>query len=343
MFSRLELQNFRSYKEAGFDLGPGVNVIIGPNASGKTNLLEALYVLSRGSSFRTDDTALIRAGAGWSRVDAMYNDDQITIKLITTNSSPRKTYLKNDKAVKHHQTSVVLFEPDQLRIVHGPPDLRRAWVDSLIGQTDQLYQDALDRYTRALRQRNRLLKNNAHPDELFVWEIKLSEYGSQLVAKRLSLIHWLNQKIEPLYQKLANNKDKISLSYKSTLGADYGSELLLGLQSRRDRDKLIGFTTIGPHRDDIAIFFNGQLLSETASRGERRTLYLCLKFLEAQWLQEHKNDTPILLLDDLFGELDDKRKRQLQTILMGHQIIITSTDDHPVGNKLGASKRVIKL
>lgn len=343
MIESLRLQNFRSYKDAQFDFSPGVNVVVGPNGSGKTNLLEALYVLSRGTTFRGDDHTLIRHRASWARLDATVGSDSLTLKLQRQSPSPRKTFLKNNKPAKRPGLAQVLFEPDQLRMVHGPPELRRGWIDNLLTQLYLDYADTLQNYQRALRQRNRLLHQGGGKDDFFVWEIKLSEYGAKLVERRVELIQRLDTKLQPFYHRLTGSRDSLHLAYQTPFGADYASQFMSELARRRAQDTLRGYTSVGPHRDDLRLEFNKIPVADIASRGERRTLYLTLKFLEAEVLEDALSIKPIMLLDDLFGELDDRRKRHLQSALVDHQIIITSTDDHPAKGILPATKRVIKL
>lgn len=342
MFKSLRLQNFRSYQDQSFEFGPGVNVVLGPNGSGKTNLLEALYIMSRGSPYRGDTSSLIRHGADWSRIDAQTKNDSYTMKIRAVEESARKQLLKNDQPTRSTNIQVVLFEPDQLRMVHGPPELRRGWLDELLAATELTYALALKNYQRSLRQRNALL-GHGRDDDLFVWEMKMSEYGAVVAHSRRRLINHLSGRISELYQSISGSKDKVELSYTSAFGETYASEFLRGLSERRARDRHIGFTVVGPHRDDLAIRFNRSSVADTASRGERRTLYLALKFIEVALVEAATGQPVVLLLDDLFGELDDRRKRHLQSVLVEHQIIITSTDDHPATGILPASKRVIKL
>jgi DNA replication and repair protein RecF len=342
MFKSLRLENFRSYEKAEFELGPGINIVVGPNGSGKTSILEALYLIDRGVSFRGEASSLIRRGAEWARVDAADASHRYALKLQSGEGGTRKSLLADDKPVARGATRTILFEPDQLRVVHGPPELRRAWLDELLGRLEASYPLALKNYQRALRQRNSLLAHGSS-DDLFVWEMKMSEYGALVAEGRRGLVERLNERLNELYQAVSGSRDVLQLGYSTPFGENYSSDFLAALGNRRDSERRYGFTTVGPHREDLTINFNGLPAAPHASRGERRTIYLSLKFMELGLIETAYGQKVVLLLDDLFGELDDRRKRHLQAALHDHQIIITSTDDHPIQGALPAAKRVIRL
>jgi DNA replication and repair protein RecF len=220
---------------------------------------------------------------------------------------------------------VVLFEPEELRLVNGSPARRRKFLDQFIGQIDPMYQISLRRYEKALKQRNTLLKKpNSKKDDLFVWNIALSEHGSYITEKRIEFVNNINEKINDVYKSISGNQDKVNLSYSYNTGQNSQQKLFSELDNSFDKDKIIGTTSIGPHRHDLIFTFNKSPAKEISSRGEVRTIILALKFIEMEILESIYNDKPIILLDDVYGELDESRQKKLGNITRDHQVIITS-------------------
>jgi DNA replication and repair protein RecF len=335
MLADLRLQNFRSYKDDQFELDPGVNIIVGPNASGKTNLLEAVLVVSRGSSYRVKDSDLIKFNEPWSRIDTnLTTGDSRTVKFETGLSSQvSKTYIVGDKSYKrltlNHKLPVVLFEPDNLRLFSGGPERRREYLDDLLEQLKPGYSNIRKQYKRVLNQRNALLKHptKAINQQMFPWNLRLSELAGHVVQNRSELVEQIDSKTGDLYKQLAQNKTKVVLEYQSAWSpASYETNLLKKLENDLDLDQARGFTASGPHREDLAVFFNDRPSQEVASRGEIRTAVLALKITELELLKQARDLTPILLLDDVFSELDGKRRHALTDYLKTYQTFITTTD-----------------
>lgn len=332
MISDIRLQRFRSYKDDSFEFDPGVNIIVGPNASGKTNLLEAILAIARGNSFRAKDAELISFGKPWARIDT--STPARTVKLQRQdNGQVRKEYEINDRKLTrlalNKQIPTVLFEPNHLLLLHGSPELRRDYMDRLLEQLVHGYSQLLRDYKRALAQRNALLKHSSDAArQLFAWDIRLSETGGKIAAERLNLLARLDKKFNRTYQALAGSKDKeVLLSYETICQAnDYTSSLIKQLEARQASDIERGYTSAGPHRDDLAVSFNGHPASETASRGETRTTLLALKIIELELIEESRGQKPILLLDDVFSELDGARRMALTEAIKDHQTFITTTD-----------------
>lgn len=331
MFTDIRLQHFRSYGDASFEFSPGVNIIVGPNASGKTNLLEALLVLSRGSSYRAKDADLVEFDQPWGRLEA--HDTANHSRTCKLAGSPAvKTYELDGKVYKRlgvNQTlPVVLFEPNHLQLLGGAPELRRAYLDDLLEQTTAGYGSLRRQYRRTLAQRNALLKHGGRADmELFPWNLRLSQLGGQIVRERSALAGRLDQTIPKLYKDISNASTIVSLQYASRWAADgYESHLLKKLEADTETDRQRGFTGAGPHREDLVVEFDGHPAAEAASRGETRTLVLALKALELQILQAARGTTPLLLLDDVFSELDGRRRHALTSHLQPYQTFITTTD-----------------
>lgn len=334
MITSIRLQNFRSYTDEAFDFEQGVNIIIGPNGSGKTNLLEALLVACIGKSYRTKDIDLIANTKDWARLDAfMETSEQRTVKLKKTGEVTQKTFELDDKTLRRlllqHTLPVVLFEPNQLQLLTTSPEQRRQFIDDLLEQTDPVFLQEKRSYNRALSQRNRLLKSGSASlrNEVFVWNVRLSELGNKLVQKRLRLLERFNERMTPAYQSLAVSKEKLTLTYISKHQLDnYASDLLKKYEQNIDKEIMQGYTLYGPHRDDIQIDLNNRPIQISASRGEIRTILLGLKMQEVELITNARNSRPILLLDDVFGELDGKRRKSLTEFLDKYQTFITTTD-----------------
>ncbi|HVI60602.1 MAG TPA: DNA replication and repair protein RecF [Candidatus Saccharimonadales bacterium] len=349
MITDLRLQNFRSYRDASFELGPGVNIVVGPNASGKTNLLEALLVLARGGSYRAKDSELVSFGRPWARLDAhLARGGQRTVKL-TPSGAPAKTYELDGKTYQRlslaHSLPVVLFEPEHLRLLSGGPERRRDYLDDLLEQTLVGYGSLRRQYRRALAQRNRLLKQpGASQAQVFPWNVRLSELAGQIVRARDQLAGRLDSDTGKLYRKLSGTRAKVNLEYQARWPAEqYETGLLKALDASLDQDRQYGFTSAGPHREDLAVLFNGRPAQEMASRGEVRTAVLALKIIELKIIEEIRQTTPLLLLDDVFSELDGKRRHALTDYLAPYQTFITTTDADAVIGHFTESANIIPV
>lgn len=352
MISDVRLQHFRSYKDESFEFDPGVNIIVGPNASGKTNLLEALLVCCVSGSYRVRDHELIAHKRRWARLDAHTEHNQRTIKLEANDASNRlkKTTIIDNKPylrLPMAQTlPVVLFEPNHLQLLHGSPELRREFIDNLLEQTVVGFGLLRRQYRRALAQRNALLKTDgsmAQP-QMFVWNIRLSELGGQIADHRRDLLKSFSKRLTPLYQELSKTNGKIKVTYNSTCGeGNYSSGMLRKLDTGTVLDFQRGFTAHGPHRDDLVFELNNHPASEVASRGEIRTLILALKIIEMHLLETARDQKPLLLLDDVFSELDTSRRKALTDHLNKYQTFITTTDADVVVHHFMEQCRIIPL
>lgn len=348
MIQSIRLQHFRSYVDDSFEFDPGVNIIVGPNASGKTNLLEALLVVARGNSYRVKDVDLIEHNQPWARLDALVDGGDRTVKIVCE-PIPSKTYEIDGRSFKRlsldRTLPVVLFEPNHLNLLTGSPEKRREYLDELLSQTVAGYAVLIRSYRRALAQRNRLLKSGrVRSQELFPWDVRLSELGARIVRAREALVQAMNAKVAGLYGDLSKSETLVAMSYQTGVGSEqYESTMLRQLELRRDDDVLRGYTTFGPHRDDFIVYFNGTPAEEVASRGETRTFVLGLKILELQLLEEKRDQTPLLLLDDVFSELDGARRQALTQHLQPYQTCITTTDADVVAHSFTKSSNIILI
>lgn len=350
MIAGIRLQNFRSYKDDSFEFEPGVNIIVGPNASGKTNLLESIMFSCIGTSYRAKDIDLISHDKPWARLDTDSTDgNHRTIKLELESIKAKKTIEidggKNLRMPKSKSVPFVLFEPNHLQMFHGGPELRREFMDNLLSQINPEFARNKNHYKRALVQRNSLLKSGvSSKDQIFVWNIRLSDLAGAIVAERLRLVNEINDRIQSIYSNLSGIKSSVSIKYKSKCNADsYASSMLKALESSYDLDLVRGFTSSGPHRDDIDVILNDSNVKESASRGEIRTIVLAMKIIEQQILEDATGQAPLMLLDDVFSELDGHRRRALTEFLSGHQVFITTTDADVVIQHFTETCNVIAL
>lgn len=325
----LSAQNIRSHDNFEVGLSPTITVITGNNGSGKTSLIEALYIALQGSSFKGSDNDILRHDTSWWRIKVDFDDE--TKRIITFNpelNNKKKKFTVDNKDIYRlapkYRYPVVLFEPDDLRLLHGSPSRRRQFIDRFISQLDPTYLNSLHKYERALRQRNNLLKKQfIQKDEVFAWDIILSEHGAYVIEKRIAFIEQLNSKLNEAYNKIAKSKDNIAVHYSHTYIGDIKQKLLNDLNLHQDRDSIVGFTSTGPHRHDVIFRFNDSPALSVASRGEVRSIVLALKFLEVDIIRKITGQNPIILLDDVFSELDDTRQKSL--LSAETQIVITST------------------
>src|SRR6266550_3300683 len=253
-YRHLKLQGFRSYTNFDVTLGPGVTIIVGPNGSGKTNLLEALYVISTGSSFRVGDKDLVNHNAEWFRIQALYDDDT---RILTYNpadtQSPKHFSLDGIKRTRlsyQQKIPVVLFEPDHLRLLSGPPSARRDYLDSVLGRLQPDFARARSQFERALLQRNNILRHAQRhtpvlDDQLFAWDIKLAELAESIVERRVGLISFINQYINELYSHIADAPSKVSLEYQTDIPlSHYKQKMLARLNALLNKDIVRGFTGV---------------------------------------------------------------------------------------------------
>jgi len=333
--SEITLHQFRSHHEATFQFDPKVTFICGPNGAGKTNILEAINILFTGKSFRDNDEELIEFQHDWWRVEGIL--DGVTRDVRYQPSQQRAKQLHIDEVNKGRFTSrqqlpVVLFEPDDLLMIHGSPSARRRYIDDCILSVEPSYRQTLAKYERSLLQRNNLLKNkalstSARKDSLFVWDVSLSELGAVIMAKRLEIVEQLNTQLSEIYSQIAGESQTLTVSYESKSHLPPSSSTLLQeLHHSLSHDVARGMTTVGPHRDDIGFVLNDTSAKHTASRGEVRSIILSLKVAFARLMEEQHNTTPIVLLDDVFSELDVTRKSKLIAMMDTYQCIITDTE-----------------
>lgn len=321
---RVGMTNFRSHEKILVDFNTQTTEIIGENGCGKTSILEAIYEVLQGKSFRSVDREIMRRGADFYRVNLEYDDGRT---VAVTYDGVKKEFVCEDKKVrrltKKFKYPIVLFEPDDLNLISSSPTSRRNYFDRIFSQLSDAYADSLLRYNKALRQRNELLKQESLDfGDLFSWNVLLTKHGMELVETRRSLVEKINQSLTDVYRSIAENTDEVELKFESEVRSE--GEFLGVLEQCFSRDKILGHTSFGVHRDNYDFIFNGSVADGSASRGEVRSSILALKFIEANLTLEILKKQPIVLLDDVFSELDEVRQKCLVKNFKENQIILTS-------------------
>jgi DNA replication and repair protein RecF len=346
----IELVNFRSYEDRRFRLSPNINLVVGPNASGKTNLLESVFVLALTRSFRAHDKELVRHDQDFYRVVGQGKGQEFALAYSNQDGKQEKKVSHNQakKPLAQHigRIQVVLFEPGDLDMVAGAPEIRRRYLDYILCQTDRQYLLVLAQYKRILRQRNALLSDfntSRIKDEIFAWDIKLTEVAAEIYRRRTELLERLQPLAEEFYYGIADERIDLRLEYlPSVPEEDYANGFMTALTSNLTRDLAVGYTTIGPHREDFKISFGHNKVTAVASRGEIRTAVLAMKLAELDYCQASSGQKPILLLDDVFSELDQRRRQDLLVRLQDHQTIITTTEADAIEPQIKGVYQVIE-
>lgn len=359
MFDHLRLTDLRAYSALDVDFGPGPHLVWGPNAAGKTSLLEAMVILSRGASHRTaTDAELIRWGADVSRIEGHARGDEIEVALVRPGSAAaaggsRKRIRVNGVprrgAALAERLRVVLFAPEDMLLVVGSPSLRRVALDHLAGTLVPGYAAELSTYGRALQQRNGLLRairdETASRDDLRYWDRPFLDAGGAVVAARHALLERLARPLAAAHAEIAPDE-----AAAGALGVGYVTNAPLArgeaprdalerrLRETAEKEAWNGTTLVGPHRDDLAFAMAGRDLYGFASRGQQRTAILALKLAELDLVTAHDARPPLLLLDDVFSELDPARRAHLvRRIAELPQAFVTTTTLDDLDPKLRAA------
>ena len=342
----LSLTGFRSYSDLRLELPAGPQVIVGPNAAGKTNLLEALVVLSRGASHRAAaDLEVVRWGAPFARADVEIDHgsgrsiDRLEATIERTGPTQARKRLQVNGVARRaaglaETLRVVLFAPEEMLLVVGGPALRRGTIDTLASARSPTHARASATYARALQQRNGLLRRiregEAERDQLPYWDRIVVEEGGVIVAERLALLADLAPAIASAHAEIAPEEGGLALRYVTNAPAGAAESPADAIRRRlaetADKEVWNGATLIGPHRDDVVFELDGRDLAGFASRGQQRTAILSLKLAELDLLTAPDGEPPLLLLDDVFSELDpDRRAHLVRRIRSLPQAIVTTT------------------
>ncbi len=335
----ISLTNFRNYDSENIEFSNGINILTGANAQGKTNVAEAIFYLCTGYSPRAlKDKQVIKYGCDSAFISgtaqSLYGD--VKVELSFDKSDRKQVFVNGIKVNKIGELmgniNSVFFNPSQLKLVQESPEDRRRFLNISLSQMYKSYFYALARYNKILIQRNNLLKN---PDldlvyqTLSVWDDSLSKEASKIIFLRNEFLSKISPIAEQKHAYLSDGKETLLLKSESGYSGseeEIFSKVKCDLKSNINKDIRLGFTSIGPHRDDIKFFLNGVDAKIFGSQGQQRTIALSLKLAETELFFSRFNEYPILILDDVLSELDKKRQRKLLSAVNGIQTIFTSTD-----------------
>ena len=333
----LELHAFRNYTELELYPEPGLNVLSGLNAEGKTNVLESIFLCALGRSHRTPhDADLLMEGQAEGSVALLIETRGGTrsIRIELCRGERKRVYLDDAPLSRSGELmgclNVVMFSPEDLQLVKDGPQERRRFLDMELSQLKPAYYYALQQYNQALKQRNLLLKEeNIAYDMIELWDEQLSKLGATIMQNRASFVEELSQNAHTLHAKMSGTKEILETVYQPTVPVqefdDLRETLTEQLADRLERDIYRGFTSIGPHRDDLQLLLNGRDLRVYGSQGQQRTAALSLKLSEIDLVRRVRGERPVLLLDDVFSELDGERQARLLEVVSDCQTFVTCT------------------
>ncbi|MFP4975089.1 DNA replication/repair protein RecF [Paenibacillus sp. CN-4] len=344
--NQIALQHYRNYDQLRLEQLGDVNLILGQNAQGKTNLMEALFVLAMTKSHRTSkDRELISFDAPdgaarlYAEVERKYGEIKLEMTLSPQGKKAKINGLEQRRLSEFvGSLNVVMFAPEDLEIVKGTPGVRRRFLDMEIGQVQPGYLFHLQQYQKVLVQRGNLLKQlwgkeGAARDMLEIWDAQLADHGVKIVKKRKQFIKKLQVWAEDIHRGITNGGEELKLQYVPSFGqreeedeAVLLDEFMLKLSQTREQEIRRGMNLTGPHRDDLSFFINGREAQTYGSQGQQRTTALSLKLAEIELIHEEIGEYPVLLLDDVLSELDPYRQTQLiETFQSKVQTFITAT------------------
>lgn len=335
----IELTNFRNYESLKVDFNRNVNLLLGNNAQGKTNLLEGIYLTSMGKSFRTSkDSDLVKFDENLARIRTeACRDDFDTVVEINIKRDSKKSIKKD--GVNLRKTSellenifIVIFSPEDLKIVKDEPEKRRKFIDRELCQIQPLYYDSLTNYKKTLLQRNTYLKEeNIEHSILDLWDTQLAHYGARIVHIREKFIQKISRFSGKIHSSITGGKESLFLEYNPNIQFMENLKELEEffydeIKKSFKNDFRQRTTTRGPHKDDISFYVNGVNMRNFGSQGQQRTCALSLKLAELNLIKEETEEDAILLLDDVMSELDATRQEYLIKTLKDNQLFITTTD-----------------
>ena len=350
---RLQMLNYRNYNVLDISLGPHVNVFMGDNAQGKTNILEGIYYCAFARSHRTSkdrelinwnaDNALLSVSVGRERLDK-----RIDISIL---KDGKKAIQINKIKIKKigelfGNFNVVMFSPEDLKIIKDSPGVRRKFIDMELCQLNPKYYYNLVQYNKVLNERNSILRNrNINKDILEVYDMQLVEFGYNIIMERLEYIQKLNKYSAKIHSDITSGKEKIEFKYTSTIKdlENIKENFYSLLEKNRVRDCERGITSIGPHRDDFTVLINDIDTKSYGSQGQQRTAVLTIKFSSLKIIKELTGEHPVLLLDDVLSELDFSRKRYILSTIGDIQTIITCTGIEDLYEYLDDKSKVFKV
>ncbi|QII51386.1 DNA replication/repair protein RecF [Bacillus paralicheniformis] len=348
----LTLSSYRNYERLDLQFENKVNVIIGENAQGKTNLMEAIYVLAMAKSHRTsNDKELIRWDEDYAKIEGrvIKKNGSVPIQLVISKKGKKGkvNHIEQQKLSQYvGAVNTIMFAPEDLNLVKGSPQVRRRFLDMEIGQVSPVYLHDLSLYQKILSQRNHFLKQlqtrkQTNQTMLDVLTEQLTEFAAKVVMKRLQFVDQLEKWAQPIHSGISRGLEELTLKYHTSLHVSDSPDLSKMINSYQEtfsklRDKEIerGVSLSGPHRDDVLFYVNGRDVQTYGSQGQQRTTALSLKLAEIDLIQEEIGEYPILLLDDVLSELDDYRQSHLLHTIQGRvQTFVTTTSVDGIDHK----------
>ena len=329
----VELNQYRNYDSVKVDFSPGINILYGDNAQGKTNLLEAIYVSGTSRSHRgTRDRDLIRFDHDEAHIRLIFRKDDLSHRLDLHLKKKKSKGIAIDGlpirkiSELFGMLHVVFFSPEDLSIIKNGPSERRRFLDMELSQLDKGYYNLMVSYHRLLQERNNLLKQiNYAPalrDTLDAWDDQLVRTGEAIIAKRDVFVDKIHRMMQEIHGSLTGGQEEMEVRYEPSVETYlFGDKLF----EQRERDIQSGTTSVGPHRDDIGFMINGTDIRRYGSQGQQRTAALSLKLSEIRLIEEITGEKPVLLLDDVLSELDHNRQNYLLDSIEGIQTIISCT------------------
>lgn len=335
----VKLVSFRNYDYQIVDFPMQITLVSGANGQGKTNLVESIVVSATTKSPRTSNMGeLIKDGSQEARVEILLDRKfgQMNLSYSLNSKGEKKFFINSNPVSKMSEVFgnlvVVYFSPDDLKIVSASPDKRRDFMDTDISELSGSYYNLIQRYNKVLLQRNKLLKTEKDRNllcaQIGVWDEQLAQIASLIIKTRKSFIEKLKVPAKEALKYISSSKDNLEIEYvgaKGTSAEEIKAELLKSLKFNLERDIELGYTSVGPHRDDIYFGLNGKDARNFASQGQQRSIVLALKFAELVIFEKELGEEPILVLDDVFSELDTTRQRRLYEKMSKYQTIITGT------------------
>ena len=359
---RLSVINYKNIGDATLMLSPKINCFIGRNGAGKTNVLDAIYFLSFCRSAHTpQDSLVIRHGEDFFVLEGSYLGEQAGESLTTAATThiycgmkrgTKKHFKRNKKEYKRLSEHiglipVVFVSPGDTQLIEGASEERRRLMDVVIAQLDHSYMDALNRYNKALQQRNAMLKledREPDPDVMALWEEMMAREGEAIYRKRAAFVEQLIPLFQQFYQTISDGREQVSLSYVSHCQR---GPLLEVIQRDRLKDRAVGYSLHGIHRDDLEITLDGHQMKREGSQGQNKTFVISLKLAQFDFLKRtNSKTTPLLLLDDIFDKLDAERVEQIVNLVASDefgQIFITDTNRDHLDQILSASQHDYKI
>ncbi len=350
---RLDLMNFRRFEYSQIAFSSGLNIIVGNNASGKTTILESISMFALGRSLRTRfDKELIRFGQP---------EAQLRIKLQTIHNSNSDMAIRisgkgkqiavNGVSKKHvseilGHLYIVSFTPETLQLIKAGPEERRRFLNVAMAQCVQGYADVLRSYHHILQQRNHLLRMR-QTESLSTWDEQLSELGARIISERQRFSRELAAGARTLYESLADSSDHLSIQYRTQCSGESSVAVQQSLASLLARhaqsDVMRGYTTVGPHRDDLQVLIDDHQAAKYASQGQIRTAALAMQLSLIAYIETHTGESPVILLDDVLSELDEHRQKQLLNFVDKTQAIITTAHQSSISWNQLQSVKVIRV